>query len=258
MRTHLLRQAVRTTMKATTLPIAEHTSLLHSRRVLNAPTHRLVPSPISWIQPANGWRRNGTRATSSSDTMSLSSPQPLQAVQPDFPGEQHLPFYSQYPLDRMAYIRRDQERLSELLASDKAVLVPLTRDKVLVRRIGPSTLVPVLLTPAAPYIAQQAQGATTIFLGVDAAGAPYFAVDASDPAGLAQAGRAACGASDADVQWVNARAAGTELSPGDAALLAVASGLAQWHACEWAHDHTHTTHTHTHTHKEFHYCVCFA
>lgn len=224
---HLLRQLGRVTMRGLPLPL--DTPHVCSRAF----------SPPSWsltkpLQPRHA-RRHITQASfpaAAAGTTQTGAVAPaISPVAPDFPGEDTLPYYSQYPLDRLAYIRRDTERLSELWASDTAVLVPLARDKVLVQRTSPTTVAPVLLRPAAAYATDAQQAASAIFLGVDATGAPYFAMDAAaDPTPIIEQARVAT--EDADVQWVNARVAGAELSPGDAALLAVASGLAQWHASE--------------------------
>lgn len=103
--------------------------------------------------------------------------------------------------------RRNTEKLSELWASPKARLVPLSGDKVLVQphRGGggsrpegqqqpgappPPTLEPVLLQPAAEAAARFVDPAAPhIFLGVDEAGdgAPYFAAQVTDKEALVSA-----------------------------------------------------------------------
>jgi hypothetical protein len=60
-----------------------------------------------------------------------------------------------------------------------------------------------------------------LLLGLDAAGAPHFAV------AVAKGAADALAASHA-ASWLSARVAGPELSRQDAALMAVASGLAVW------------------------------
>eukprot|EP00198_Chlamydomonas_reinhardtii_P004249 XP_001693585.1 predicted protein [Chlamydomonas reinhardtii] len=64
------------------------------------------------------------------------------------------------------------------------------------------------------------------FLGLDAHGAPYFAVGlpGDSPAGLAEA-EALAAEAGGGAEWRGARLAGPDLAPGDASLLAVASGL---------------------------------
>ncbi|GLC73499.1 hypothetical protein PLESTF_001384300 [Pleodorina starrii] len=144
-----------------------------------------------------------------------------------------LPFYSQFPLDRRAEWRRDRKLLDELFAREDATLIPLLRDTVLVRP-APSTttatttaplLQPVLLRPASHHTAAIASSPARVFLGLDARGAPYFAAALASP----DAARSLAAAAGAGAEWRAARAAGPDLAPGDASLLAVASGLMVWH-----------------------------
>ncbi|KXZ47337.1 hypothetical protein GPECTOR_36g61 [Gonium pectorale] len=167
-----------------------------------------------------------------------------------------LPFYSQYPLDRHAEWRRDELRLDELFARPDAKLLPLLRDRVLTRPAassssssaaegsaeGPATpapplpshpaapggsslLHPVLLCPASAHAELAAAGPARVFLGTDADGAPYFAAAVPSAAAAEQLAAANPGSS-----WASARAAGPDMSPGDAALCAVASGMMVWHS----------------------------
>ncbi|PNH05742.1 hypothetical protein TSOC_007972, partial [Tetrabaena socialis] len=171
-----------------------------------------------------------------------------------------LPYYSQFPLDRHAEWRRDQPMLDALMARPDARIVPLLRDKVLVRptvvptavptaptapagpaEAPPPLLHPVLLSPADLAAADGADPEPTadaataanrqppplplVFLGTDAAGAPYFAAAVASPAAAA-----ALAAAQPGSEWRSARAAGPDLARGDASLLAVASGLMTWHA----------------------------
>lgn len=142
-----------------------------------------------------------------------------------------LPFYSQYPLDRKAEWRRDENFLNEIFARPDAKLIPLLRDKVLVRpsatncSAGAAPLLqPVLLCPAATHAELVAASPARAFLGIDAHGAPYFAAAAASPDAARELASAHPGA-----EWCAARSAGPDLSPGDASLLAVASGLLVWH-----------------------------
>ncbi|KAG2452315.1 hypothetical protein HYH02_003339 [Chlamydomonas schloesseri] len=162
------------------------------------------------------------------------------------------PFYSQYPLDRKSEWRRDGKRLDELFARPDAKLIPLLRDKVLVRPAAATAagtaadasaaataggaaaalLRPVLLAPASSYSYLLAASPARPFLGLDANGAPYFAVGlrGDSPAALAEAEALAAEAGGGGAEWRGARLAGPDLAPGDASLLAVASGLLVWHA----------------------------
>ncbi|PNW74028.1 hypothetical protein CHLRE_13g582476v5 [Chlamydomonas reinhardtii] len=170
-----------------------------------------------------------------------------------------LPFYSQYPLDRKSEWRRDGPRLNELFARPDAKLIPLLRDKVLVRPAvaadttaattgaaatadaasataaaaappPPALLQPVLLCPASAHADLVGSSPARPFLGLDAHGAPYFAVGlpGDSPAGLAEA-EALAAEAGGGAEWRGARLAGPDLAPGDASLLAVASGLMVWH-----------------------------
>ncbi|KAJ9507122.1 hypothetical protein QJQ45_004727 [Haematococcus lacustris] len=162
--------------------------------------------------------------------------------------------------------------LAELWSDPAARLVPLAADKVLVQPRAPEgapspadtqgaaqpghpqdrsypKLRPVLLRPAAAAAAAlTAPGATPTFLGKDAAGVPYFALELADaqaalnhlpqfqlppqqphqapqPPQLPQLPQQAT-----EQQAAQAHTAGPNLAPSDAALLAVAAAYAQWHA----------------------------
>ncbi len=120
---------------------------------------------------------------------------------------------------------------------------------------SPPRLVPALLTPASAAVAlHAAPGSAPIFLGVDAEEEPYFAVHVADPVAVLKSLEAAAPAAEGQApegsssngsngggappaaaaargpRWLSARVAGAEMAPHDAALLAVASGLGQWHA----------------------------
>ena len=151
--------------------------------------------------------------------------------------------------------RRDGPRLNELFARPDAKLIPLLRDKVLVRPAvaadttaattgaaatadaasataaaaappPPALLQPVLLCPASAHADLVGSSPARPFLGLDAHGAPYFAVGlpGDSPAGLAEA-EALAAEAGGGAEWRGARLAGPDLAPGDASLLAVASGL---------------------------------
>ncbi|KAG2497161.1 hypothetical protein HYH03_004751 [Edaphochlamys debaryana] len=148
---------------------------------------------------------------------------------------EQMPFYSQFPLDRKAEWRKDVTRLNELFARPDARLLPLLRDKVLVRP-APATpadapggsvappLDPVFLSPASAHSELVAQSPARPFLGLDGQGRPYFAAAVGSPTVAEEIAAAHPGS-----EWRSARLAGPDLAPGDASLLAVASGLMLWH-----------------------------
>lgn len=147
-------------------------------------------------------------------------------------------FYSDYPLDRAAEARSDAAQLSAWLASPSARATPVCGSRVLVQRAAAASsnsnsdggssasCAPVWLPPSSPQLQRDAAHAAVppIFLGLgrDTAQAPHFAVAVQQGA-AADALAAATGGS-----WVSARNAGPDMAPGDAALVAVASGLAAW------------------------------
>lgn len=102
---------------------------------------------------------------------------------------QDLPFYCQFPLDRRVELRRNNEELAKLWALPTARIVPVMKDKVLVRRRNQdgdgsssshSSLHAAYLEPAASALASGhiADGSPTVFLGVDPRqGTPYFAAE---------------------------------------------------------------------------------
>ncbi|KAG2443562.1 hypothetical protein HXX76_001914 [Chlamydomonas incerta] len=203
----------------------------------------------------------GSGASTSAPTAAASPAQVAAALSgavPAVPGSADsagLPFYSQYPLDRKSEWRRDGPRLNELFARPDAKLIPLLRDKVLVRPAAAAAptaggtpvtaaagasaasappaaaLRPVLLCPASAHADLAATSPARPFLGLDADGAPYFAVGlpGDSPAALVEA-EALAEAAGGGAEWRGARLAGPDLAPGDASLLAVASGLMVWHA----------------------------
>lgn len=113
--------------------------------------------------------------------------------------QQDLPFYCQYPLDRRAELRRNNEQLSKLRSLPTARVLPVMKDKVLVKRAtaplapGQASLQAVYLESAASVLASDhiAAGSPSVFLGVDPRqGTPYFAAEVRDLNGF-QSSRAA-------------------------------------------------------------------
>lgn len=194
-------------------------------------------------------RASTSQTATSSEDQAIRFHHAQLANAPTLEGMEHLPYYSQYPLDRKAEWRRDSEQLSHLFSHPHAKLLLITRDKCMVTEISSSTetssapappsnnpaqptIRPVLMEPAAPAAAAYAKkDAPHVFLGVDANGHPYFATEAADPEALVKE-------AGPSVSWRGARLAGPDLGAGDAALVAVATSLLQWHkvgpgSCGW-------------------------
>lgn len=125
------------------------------------------------------------------------------------------------PLDRVSERRRDTAWIGSLFADPAARILPLRDLRPLTR--FPSSgggVSPVLdWQLVAPWRALVESGATLIFLGIDEDG-PRFAVDASG-ADLAP---------DAAGEPFDARTLAPLLPPADAAILAEARSLIDWHA----------------------------
>jgi NAD+ diphosphatase len=120
------------------------------------------------------------------------------------------------PLDRASERRRDTLWIQSLLDDPAARILPLCELRPLIR----GEAVPELdWQPVEPWRERIARGATCIFLGLDEA-RPYFAVDG----GPAEAGPAG------QPGPVDARTLAPLLSGGEAAILAEARSLIDWHA----------------------------
>ncbi|HEV2185871.1 MAG TPA: NAD(+) diphosphatase [Stellaceae bacterium] len=120
------------------------------------------------------------------------------------------------PLDRVSERRRDKEWVASLLADPASCILPLY------------DLKPAIGDPAQPALEWQSidrwratidTGATCIFLGIDD-GRAYFAIDATG----------ADGSSNADTENLDLRALAPLIPAGEAAILAEARSLIDWHA----------------------------
>ena len=121
------------------------------------------------------------------------------------------------PLDRVSERRRDREWIASLLDDPRAVILPLHQLRPLTR--GSNS--PVLdWQRIALWRDRIDNGATLIFLGLGDDGRPHFAVDASAVDGLV----------DADSEPFDARTLAPLLPAGEAAILAEARSLIDWHA----------------------------
>eukprot|EP00878_Enallax_costatus_P032153 GHUV01035263.1.p1 GENE.GHUV01035263.1~~GHUV01035263.1.p1 ORF type:complete len:396 (+),score=114.99 GHUV01035263.1:194-1381(+) len=175
--------------------------------------------------------------------------------------EQSTLYYSNYPLDRAAEFRKDEAQVLSWFNAPDARVTPVNGSRILVREqklpftetadnnsntsdsgsswyagmsegtANPSSnsssrravLQPVWVSPASDLGVAVNQDVPPLFLGLDPdTRSPHFAVQiaASAAEGLA---------SSFGASYVDARTAGPEMSRTDAALMAVASGLAQWH-----------------------------
>jgi NAD+ diphosphatase len=109
------------------------------------------------------------------------------------------------PLDRAAHLRRDAQWLAAALRAPQTRLVAIGAAKPLMREGGVLWLTPDQAPP----------GSSTVFLGVDHAGAAVFAVAAREaPEGG---------------EFTELRAAAATLSSDDIAILGCAKSLLEWH-----------------------------
>lgn len=148
-------------------------------------------------------------------------------------------YYSNYPLNRASDQRRDEEQLHKWFNEPKARVTPVMGSKILLTTSsnsksdngngntsnssssGTVKYHPVWVSPAAELGAALSPTVPPLFLGLDSQGAPHFAVQVTRESGSQLADIHAA-------SWLAARAAGPDMSRTDAALMAVASGLAQW------------------------------
>lgn len=120
------------------------------------------------------------------------------------------------PLDRVSERRRDREWISSLLDDPAARMLPLRA----LRPVTCGSSSPTLdWRPVAPWRALIDEGATLVFLGLGD-GIPHFAIDASSAADLFAG----------ENEPFDARTLAPLLPAGEAAILAEARSLIDWHA----------------------------
>ena len=119
------------------------------------------------------------------------------------------------PLDRVSERRRDSAWVGELLDDPAARLLPLRDLRPLTRG---SDKIELDWQTVAPWREPIEQGATLIFLGLGD-GCPHFAIDAG-----------AADIAGADREPIDARSLAPLLPSGEAAILAEARSLIDWHA----------------------------
>src|SRR5579862_3333602 len=131
-------------------------------------------------------------------------------------GMEEIYCFAGNPLDRVSERRRDADWIRSLLADPTARVLPLCELRPLVRG-GASPLLD--WQPAAPWHELIERGATLVFLGLGG-GCPHFAIDASGAdSPLAR-----------DSEPLDARTLAPLLPTGEAAILAEARSLIDWHA----------------------------
>ena len=116
------------------------------------------------------------------------------------------------PLDRVSERRRDAAWIAGLLADPAACVLPMCDLRPLVA--GDAATLD--WQPVEPWRGRIAEGAMLIFLGLDDNGRPHFAIDA--------------GSVPADRDLPDVRTLATLLPQGEAAILAEARSLLDWHA----------------------------
>ena len=121
------------------------------------------------------------------------------------------------PLDRADHLRRDPHAMASLQANPRARWLILDQLKPLIADTTP----PAIFWAMASDLPQDAPGSTaSVFLGLDPSGAPRFAASASTIPLIAKHGG----------QVMDTRSAAQLLPHGQAAILAQARSLLDWHA----------------------------
>jgi NAD+ diphosphatase len=120
------------------------------------------------------------------------------------------------PLDRVSERRRDREWIASLLADPRSRILPLYDLKPAM----PDMLRPALAWQAiAPWRTAIDSGAMLIFLGLDDDGRAHFAIDATG-----------AGEPEAAAESIDVRSLAPQIPAGEAAILAEARSLIDWHA----------------------------
>jgi NAD+ diphosphatase len=121
------------------------------------------------------------------------------------------------PLDRVSERRRDKEWIGSLLADPQSRVLPLYDLKPAIRDMASPALD---WQPLTPWRGAIEGGALCIFLGIGEDGRAHFAVDATG----------AEGDTNATAENVDVRALAPLVPAGEAAILAEARSLIDWHA----------------------------
>lgn len=121
------------------------------------------------------------------------------------------------PLDRVSERRRDKEWIAALIADPQSRVLPLYELKPAIHDMASPALE---WEPLAPWRERIAAGAVCVFLGIGGDGRAHFTIDAT---GAESASNAAAGNLDV-------RTLAPLIPPGEAAILAEARSLVDWHA----------------------------
>lgn len=121
------------------------------------------------------------------------------------------------PLDRVSERRRDKEWVGSLLSAPESRILPLYDLKPAIRDMADPVLE---WEPIDPWRERIAAGATCIFLGLDDDRRAHFAIDATG----AEHG------ANANAENVDVRSLAPLVPAGEAAILAEARSLIDWHA----------------------------
>ncbi|GIK47734.1 MAG: NAD(+) diphosphatase [Hyphomonadaceae bacterium] len=124
--------------------------------------------------------------------------------------------FTRSPLDRAGHHRRDKAWLEDAWKAETTLLIPFNQQRPFVTEENGVVAPGWLGAHARAGVA--GPNARWLFLGLDAAGAARFAIDADDPAKLEGLGR-----------FDDLRALGARLSRDDLAILGPAKAVFEWH-----------------------------
>jgi len=128
-------------------------------------------------------------------------------------------FYTQSPLDRAAHWRKDREWIAAKLADPSTRIVPVWRNRNLVREITPDSFKAVFLAPGKI----DSEFDQPVFLGVDGEETAWFSIDIST---LAEEKAEALSPA---ARFIDLWELGTLLEGGEASILGYAKAMAHWH-----------------------------
>lgn len=139
--------------------------------------------------------------------------------------------FCDFPLDRAAHLRDDDQAQDKLMSSDSATLVLLNGSTVLCEPTpAEASEAPLALCKLSPLREHHSRAMEPLlFLGVSSKGAPYFAAQASE---TAQGSPPQEGAT-----WVELRKHSADLTSADSSLAAAAHGVLAWHkSCAYSEE----------------------
>jgi NAD+ diphosphatase len=124
--------------------------------------------------------------------------------------------FANSPLDRAAHRRRDEAWLRDAMAGAAARVALMHQGQPMLDAAGAVWLGGAALGAAG-------EGAMVVFLGVDGAGAPHFAIEPDEAFDIAQSPLAGLG------EFADMRAAAMRLPAHEASMLGCAKSLFEWH-----------------------------